>query len=239
MNMKKKTNLTLLSVLFIGALSLSAQAEIFKVDFSGKTTTYPNGAMSINRIDFSISVYSTLKTACEDVSSITITAPDGTLLPLDPLRDWQAYGQNYYAMFKADNFNSRVIPSGTYKITVKDRGGKSITKTLALSVKFLPVVTVVAPTQGATVPYVYRFQWNAVPGAKYYLIKLWDEWWDEPVYWNFEGGRSLRTDKTYYDLCLGDLVPGHAYQLKIEARDNDQYTSNRSRSELIKFNVAP
>jgi hypothetical protein len=168
------------------------------------------------------------------VKEVRITAPDGSLLYLDPSLHWLAWDKAFYYGFLASEFDSEVIPGGNYTVRVTPDVGSALAESDSVSASFLapPVVTSPTPEQSGVLEGA-TFKWNEVPGATYYRIQLWNISWDEPVY--YTSFRTKYTDKLKYTIPPGDLKPNCSYRMQIEARAGSQDMDKRSRSAWINF----
>jgi hypothetical protein len=180
-----------------------------------------------------------LKDPPDFVKTITIIAPDNSTFELTTAQHWSPYAgdRNYSADFKGEQFKSKNIVGGTYRCTVKDKTGKSITVTDAVALSFLEPPLITYPTEGLTVLDPLTIKWKAVSGAAKYRIQLWNETYDEPVFWWWQD--ELYVTGTQIALPTGSLRPNSSYRLSVEARADLQDADKRSRSKWIKFKSAP
>jgi hypothetical protein len=221
--------------------SASVQAAMIRVNVNAITTNYPSAVD--RQLNISIEVFSNTQTHPPSyVGSIDVEAPDETALSLDPKKDWRPYDRSYGKAFKATDFIGGIIPGGTYKVTVTPTpSGASITetddvptKTDLITASLLPVPVVTKPEDGDVVlTETLEITWNAVKEAAYYVLLLWNNTLNEPVYWTWE--KQYHTDFTKIILLPGVLKPDSEYTLRIEARSGSQDFDRRSRSKLIHF----
>ena len=214
-------------------LPTASYAVIYKVWFDVWTTNYTD--RDERQMNFWVEVYDTVKENPPDfVTSIKITAPDGTVLNLDPVHNWFPYDKGYWDRLYKGDYAARPFASGTYKCDVTGKGGTRITKTDYVWGRFLHPPTIIYPADGATnVELTPTIKWTKVAGAKYYRILLWDESWNEPRYWFWR--KKAFTDNLYFKIPKGELKLGNEYRLRVEARSGDQDMDQRSRSDWIYF----
>jgi hypothetical protein len=168
------------------------------------------------------------------VKSITIRAPDGSMFSLHPAKDWLPYDRAYWKTFYASDFKGGAIIGGNYRVTVEPLVGSTISEINYLPGAFLPTPVVTSPAPNATgLGPTPTIRWNPVEGATHYRLLLWNNTWNEPVYFFWE--RQAWTDLTSYTLLLGDLQPNCTYKFRIEARSNAQKVNQRSRSNWFTF----
>ena len=86
------------------------------------------------------------------------------------------------------------------------------------------------------VPKDHIFYWTAVSGATHYRVLIWNEDWNEPVYWFWD--RQFRTNHAACMFSNGDLKPNTQYKIRIEARGGSQDLDKRSRSDWINFTTS-
>lgn len=223
--------------LITAAIPAQAQDKMTRLQFSTFTTTYPAGSTSYTndtRIDFYF-VPMLLNRTLEpsEISLIQITA-NGTTIGIDPYQAQDALSNSYFITADSAQFGT---PFPTkYTISVTDNQNKKISQ-----IDYIPAVALTAPVQSwptdnATINNSSpSLGWQAVPNAHYYRVMLWDNTWDQPVFWNFNGLPTLNVDGTFVKLPLGVLKPNHQYKWRIEARANEQDTDRRSRSAWRTF----
>ncbi len=173
----------------------------------------------------------------DTITSITVTAPDNTVFTMNTVNNWFPYDRIFYGTYQADDFNSNRIPSGTYRVTVTaPEYNLQITETDFVTASVLTPPVITDPTDGATVGKDHVFWWTTVPGATYYRVLLWNEDWDDPVFWWWD--RQFRTNHNGVMFPNGVLKPGIQYKIRIEARDGSQDMDRRSRSDWIYFTTS-
>lgn len=225
------TCFTAMMVIFF--LCSNIQAEMCRLYMDAWTTNYTDP--NIKQLNVWISLVDTNNNNPPDfVQSIEVRAPDGSEFSLDPVKDWLPYDRGYWGRFFASDFVSQDFPSGTYSVTVTPKQGRKIIEHDHVFARWLNPPSVIYPTDGQTnVPATPFLQWSPVAGASYYRILLWNEDWNEPVYWYWD--RQFRTDFNAVRLPLGDLKPNTNYRIRIEARNAVQDLDKRSRSDWIYF----
>jgi hypothetical protein len=175
------------------------------------------------------------------VQEIRITAPPippatvGKVFYLNLVKDWLPWDKAYYRAFTSNDFTPGVpIPGGTWSVRVTADDTIRIAEADSVAASYLPIPQVTYPTAGATnVQATPKFTWNAVAGATYYRILLFNVSHSEPVY--FYSFRTKYTDFLYYEIPPGDLKPNCDYRMQIEARAGSQDMDMRSRSAWINF----
>jgi hypothetical protein len=231
--MKHKSILLVLPALFVLFFFSTGQAELYKVNLDVFTTNYtdPNE----KQVNIWIKVLDNeVQRGPDSVESIILTVPGGATFNIDPVKDWLPYDEAFWKRLYPSNFAGGTIPAGTYKVAVKPYAGRTITETDWIDGKFLTPPTLINPTEGKTgVWKTPIIQWSYVPGATYYRIQLWNEDWNEPVYWYWD--RQLKTSFQVIELPLGDVVPNTNYRIRIEARAGSQDMDKRSRSDWVNF----
>jgi hypothetical protein len=96
------------------------------------------------------------------ISSITVTAPDGTVFSMNTDQNWLPYDKIYWGTYRADDFNSKQIPSGTYQVKVTaPEYNLEITETDVVDASVLAPPAITSPTDGATVNKDHVFWWTA------------------------------------------------------------------------------
>ena len=231
--MKIKLNLSIVvSFLLLFVFCNASNAEIYRVYFDAFTTNYNPPAEQ--EMCFWVEVFDTeKKNPPEFVDSITITAPDGTVLNMDPVNNWLPFDDGYWAKLFAADY---VVPfkGGNYKCEVVGKAGIKITKPDYVNGSFLPTPSITNLSDGAVdVSLTPTIRWGRVVGAKRYRILLWDETWNEPRYWFWK--KVLFTDTPKWEFPPGVLQLGHNYSIRIEARAGQQDTDKRSRSDWVFF----
>ena len=239
--MRRQGFVVLAAVVLVFALAANSQAVMTRVFVDGFTTNYNDAAQK--QMNIWIQVFDSEKSDGPSfVKSITVTAPapDSSVFTLNVTKDWLHNDHAYWKVLYASDFTTKTIPTGTYIVTVVPLSGYSITEYDSVVASFLPTPTVTYPTNGSIgVPATPKLTWT-VPAApagltySYYRILLWDNTWNEPVYWT-SFGHSMRTDFTYFTIPAGVLQPGRQYKFRIEARAGAQDTDQRSRSDWVTF----
>lgn len=228
--------------ILVFALAGNVQAGLTRVVFDVFTTNYTNAAQQ--QINFWIPVYDNQNHYGPDfVSSITITAPGGRTFSVHPKKDWLPYDRAYWkALYSNPDFQGNPIPAGTYTVTVVPLvantgltiAQSTISETDSVTAAFLPTPVVSSPAPGATgLGQSPNLIWGAVTGATYYRVQLWNDSWNEPVYWTWD--KQARTDFTRFRIPAGELKPNCQYKFRIEARSNSQDVDMRSRSDWFTF----
>ncbi len=230
-----KFSLCRFPAIFFVLLTLFSQnvyADIEKVYFDVFTTKYTSGLELNVWVDVKDS---NLAHAPDFVSKIQIIAPGGTTLNLNTKRNWLPFDRGYWGSFKDSDFSGGSIPNGTYRAVVTDIVGKKIT-VLDKNIKrsSLPIPKITYPSEGATLgsdsPTI---RWDRVSGAQVYRVLLFNETWNEPVFWFYN--QTAFTNNNRFALPAGSLKPNCTYRLRIEARDGIQDTERRSRSGWMNF----
>jgi hypothetical protein len=177
-----------------------------------------------------------IKNPPEIIASIEVTAPDGTIFNMTTAQNWLPYDRGYWMRARAEDFPLQVIPSGVYKVKVVPNSGFTIEEEDEIDATFLAPPVITYPTEGSTVGSTPTFRWNPVPDAKYYRILLWNECWNEPVYWFWwNDSRKFYTNLPGAKIPLGQLLPNCSYSLRVEARSGSQDLDKRSRSVWVNF----
>jgi hypothetical protein len=212
-----------------------AQAEMSRVVFNGWTQNFSDPDQQ--RVALYIEVYDTVYSHPPDfVATISVKAPDGTILTIDPLKDWSTPDQGYWKPFYAGQFDSLAIPSGKYTVTVTPVSGASIKESDTIEAAFLPLSSITYPSNNeVNVTATPTLTWAEAVGAAHYRLLLWDNSWDEPIYWYFNPARNFHTEFTQHTIPKGVFKPNHQYRLRIQARANSQDTDARSESDWVTF----
>jgi hypothetical protein len=231
---RQKVAFLVVAILLFGLIGI-VEAGMVRVAFNGWTQNFSDPAN--RRMCLFLQVYFLPELHPPNyVKTITITAPDGSILSMNGSKDWLINDEAFYKAFYAADFKSGAIPSGTYTVKVVDTYGTSITETDSISASYMSVPTVTYPTNSATgVPEKPTLTWNAVSGATYYRVLLWNSSWDEPVYWYYIAKNNLQTDLTSVSIPKGVLKPNLNYRLRIQARSASQDVDRRSESDWINF----
>ena len=213
-------------------LCATAQTEVYRMHFNVYTTKAPD----YERIDFWVEISDTIARPPTIVTSLMVQAPDGTVFDMTN-NTWLEFYNGFQIWPRAEDFDTGVIPSGTYYARVIDRWGNQIIGSDDVQVGFLDVPVITYPTEGSTVGLTPTITWNGVPGAMRYRLLLWNDSWDEPVYWHTPNVKHVY--KTHFKVEKGVLRPGTNYRVQIEAQDTDKDREKRSRSLWVYFNTAP
>lgn len=222
------------ALLLIFSFSPASHAYLCRVIVDGCTTNYTDDTQLNIAV---IPTDTTNQNPPDIISSITVTAPDGTVFTMNTDQNWLAYDRIYWGTYRADDFNFKRIPSGTYQVRVTAPVyNLEITETDVIDASVLAPPAITSPTDGATVNKDHVFWWTAVSGATYYRIWLWNESWNEPVYWCWEN--QFKTNHNGAQIPNGYLKPGFQYRMRIEARAGGQDLDKRSRSDWITFTVS-
>jgi hypothetical protein len=92
------------------------------------------------------------------------------------------------------------------------------------------------PTAGlAGVSATPKFTWNAVPGATFYRVMLWNVDWREPVWHSWDSRTLFNTDLLYAQVLKGLLKPNTRYEVQIQARGDSNDLDRRSQTSWIPF----
>jgi hypothetical protein len=236
--MKNRYFLIGVSVLFLFSALTAAQAEMIKVNLNVVAERgYPNGGPATSVCFGVLPIDSAMSNPPDYVESIVATAPNGDTFEMKD--NWFPYFNAYILNVPSESFTGGTAPSGTYKVSVKDTSGKTITSTDALSIKFLDEVTITQPVPGATeIGDEYVIKWNRVPGAKQYSIGLWNNSWNLPVILDIPGPWVVYTQNAYYRLPKGMLRPNCNYRVRIVAIYDLQDSDRRSWSNWVTFTSA-
>lgn len=229
--MKSKHYFTVIvSVLIFFLLCVGVQAEITRAQLNVWTNNTSSGVTLRAWVEFSDSI---LKHPPDAFTEIKIIAPDGSVFYMTTEDNWLPYDFGFHAVYEPLDFKKGRIPSGFYRLIVRDNDGKSHYSDDYLRVKILKLPVITKPVDGETLSNLSTIKWTKVYGAKYYRIQLWNESWNEPVYWWWN--RQARTNKTYFEIPEGTLKPGSEYRLSVQARSDHQDLENRSNSDWIIF----
>ena len=162
------------------------------------------------------------------VTSIIVTAPDGTTF--DMTNDtWYEATKTFdsHKKFAAD-FLGGTIPSGLYKVKVVDNIGTIINVTDRVTVNFLTPPEVTDPVEGSTVSSLTpTITWTSVPGAEAYRIHLWNSTWNHPIWW-WVYPNIKYFNKNSFKIPTGILMSGFNYSIQIQARDTLKDCDNRA-----------
>lgn len=222
------------TVLLLLAGALTAQAEVHRLSFNAFTQR-SNG---VDTVQFSITVEDTSLRPPDAITSLTVTAPDGTVF--DMTEDcWLDLSKEFWNAYTKEQFKSQNFPSGVYTAKVVDKTGKTLSQSDSLTIGFINAAAVTYPANGATgVPLTPQIKWSAVAGAQHYRLLLFNNSWGEPVYWKFPIN-TKNVYRNFFTVPAGDLKPNCQYRLCIEARDSDKNMNKRSRSQWFTFTTAP
>ena len=171
------------------------------------------------------------------IQTISIVAPDGTHLSLDPSEDWDATAsEGFFERFEASDFDGNVIPGGLFRCTVTDTDSKSFFVNDWVIANFLPVATITMPTDNSTTGKVQWIMWTWPSGATHFRIHLYNETWGEAIY-GWPPQVKKHTNRNQFLIPKGILKSGFTYRVQIEARSTMQDMDQRSRSDWITFTV--
>lgn len=228
--MKRKA--WLIFVLLVGLVSV-AQAKMIMVKpyvFTGNT---PGG----QTLDVSIEVFNDSASHPPSyVQSIVLISPTGANIAINPVTAWDEVLKQYFVSLPSSTFGG-AIPSGTYNVRVTDAAG-TITIPDAVTAAFLPIPVVTVPAVGATVTNMApTFTWQAVTGARFYRVHLYDMFEGQWIYSNAVG-HMLETTRPSATIQKGVLKPGRGYRMRIEARYDFPDLDKRSRNNWVNFNTA-
>jgi hypothetical protein len=233
---KRLIGVLLLAGLAVLGTALAAQAEIYKFYFNAWTQR----SGTTDTVQLEMEIADTSLRAPDAIASLTVKAPDGTVLDMTN-SCWIDLSKRFWNAYTANKFLSGTIPAGKYVATVVDKStpAKTLSNSDTLTSSFLTPATITYPTAGATgVPLTPTFKWGAVSGAQHYRILLFNNAWGEPVYWKYPVNPH-HAYRNSYTVPRGDLKPNTQYRLCIEARDNDKNMGRRSYSTWITFTTAP
>lgn len=170
------------------------------------------------------------------IRQISVSAPDGTVLSLDPDKDWLPTDFAFHKVFRNPDFIGGRIAGGTYRATVTPVSGAAIVETDVVAASFLSIPVVTYPTANQTdVPARPRITWDAVPNATFYRVMIWNVDWREPV-WHYYDSRMLyQTDLLFAQVPTGILKPNTRYEIQIQARGDSNDLDRRSQTAWIPF----
>jgi hypothetical protein len=153
---------------------------------------------------------------------------------MHPTKDWLPYDRGYWKVLYASDFKGGKIPAGTYGITVVPKVGTAITETDTVTAAFLPTPVITYPASGTSgLGATPTIRWNAVAGATHYRVWIWNNSWNEPIFWCWD--KQAHTDFTNFPIPDGELKPNCEYRVRIEARAGSQDLDMRSRSDWVTF----
>jgi hypothetical protein len=231
-NLRKLTSALAIATV-ICLLCPLARADVHKFSFNMFTQRSKTTTGFTDVIAFTIRISDTVSRAPDAITSLVVTAPDGTKFDLTE-NAWLEWTEEFWATFTADKFNSHTFPSGTYTATVIPKVGKTLTATEVFTPSFLSPAIVTLPTEGSTLSTLTPvFKWGAVKDAQHYKLHLKNDTWGDPVYQ--DPSKQILVYKTTYAVPKGVLIPGMDYSLRIEARDSDKDMNRRSRTMWIHF----
>lgn len=233
--MARKLLVILIASAVLSSFASGARAEMSRVVFNGWTQNFSDPDQQ--RVALFIEVYDTVYSHPPDfVATISVKAPDGTILTIDPLKDWLTPDQGFWKSFYADDFVSLAIPSGKYTVTVTPVSGAGIKESDTILGAFLPLSTITYPNNGdLNVAAMPTLTWTEVAGATHYRLLLWDNTFNEPIYWYYNSARNFHTEFTQHAIPKGVFKPNHEYRLRIQARADSQDTDARSESDWVTF----
>jgi hypothetical protein len=243
--MRGRVLVTLAAMVLIFSFIGNAHAQtLIRVVFNGWTQVQEENNKDVQYIAFI--VYATLHPvayAPDFVEQITILAPDGTEFSLDPDKDWLISDWAFYKKVKADDFDSKKIPGGTYTATVvpKSGTGTKITEADYIRNVFMSVPEIIYPTVDLTgVPATPTLKWTgvtytgAIPGAIFYRVVLRTDWGD-PIFDGYDSRNNLQTDRTSVKVPKGVLKPLTKYRVQIQARGDSNDLDVRSQTSWATF----
>jgi hypothetical protein len=243
--MRARIMVILAAVVFIFSFVGNASAQtLSRVIFNGWTQVQDENNKDVQYIAFII--YVTLYPVAyppDFVEQITISAPDGTELPIDPDKDWLISDWAFYKKVKADSFDSKKIPTGNYTATVvpKSGSGTKITEADYIRAVFMSVPEITYPTVDLTgVPATPTLKWTgvtyggAITGAIFYRVLIRTDWGD-PIFDGYDSRNNIQTDRTYFKVPKGVLKPNTKYRLQIQARGDSNDLDVRSQTAWVNF----
>ncbi len=159
----------------------------------------------------------------ENIQSVTATLPDGTTRNLrceDKISDTRRY--YFYADYQ-DSMDG--FQDGEHTFTVTDFDGNETQATEDLSINELPIPTGLVPdNDGAVFTTTPSIDWDDVPGAQSYRVRIYDGW-DGSVH------NSDYLSVSVYTVPPGVLEDGKVYSYRIDAHREaapDASIDNRS-----------
>ncbi len=177
----------------------------------------------------------------EFIQRLRVVAPDGTAF------DTVASGQNTAGPYTFDNYSfhdsigfwapassflSGVVPSGLYRIVVRDDFGDQDAFLVRLTVKPMPLPANLFPGQGQTVSLPAVFSWDPVPGAQRYRVRISNaNMGYPPIY-------EAQTYNTSLQIPDWVLFSGRTYQWRLDVDESPtNIARNRSTSAYTRFSV--
>jgi hypothetical protein len=231
--MRRRGLAVLAGVVMLFLFAADSQAGLTRVIPNVWTTNYTNPAQQ--QLCVWIDVFDHENRRGPDfVKSITVNAPDGSVFSLNSSIDWLPYDRGYWKVFYASDFKGGKIVGGNYKVTVVPLAGPTISESDTIPGTFLPTPVVTSPSPNATgIGSTPSITWNPVPGATHYRVWIWNNSWNEPVYWCWD--KQAHTDLTSFTVPIGELKPNCQYRFRIEPRSSAQDLEMRSRSDWFTF----
>jgi hypothetical protein len=225
----------LLTIVMTLTLVLGLSVPVYAIINEVILSVWTNG--DDESIAFWVEVTDTILSPPLAVTSMIVTSPDATTFNLMDNRWWFEQDRGFYSGRKyAGDFNGGVIPSGTYSVEVWDLWGITLTATDQVTVNFLDVPVITFPADGSTLADLNPvITWTPVAGAETYRIHLWNDTWNEPIWW--WGGKRVYCNQPPFMIPKGVLWSGMSYRLQIQARDSLKDTDNRATSIEITFNT--
>jgi hypothetical protein len=233
--MRRRGLAVLAVVVMLFVFTANSQAGLTRIVLNVMTTNYSDSAQK--QMSVSLNVYDDNNYRGPDfVKSITVNAPDDSVFSLHPVKNWSPYDRVYSKNFYATDFKGGKIPGGTYKVTVVPLVGSTIEEEDVVTLSFLPIPVVTAPASGATgIGSTLTIAWKSVDKATYYRVQVWNNTWNEPVYWSWD--KQALTNLTRFKIPLGELQPNCQYKFRVEARSGTQDLDMRSRSDWFTFST--
>ncbi len=239
--MRTKLVFPVLLILLIFGFAASANSRVKYLYINAYSYTNPSGTnfLLVFGVDGTGKVPGS-------IARIKITAPDGTIFDIDTSNPVLPSGARvtynvYWKIFDfwapAIDFIGDTVPSGSYKITVWDKAGSSLTVRDWVNVNPLDVPTNLSPTAGeyvgTTTP---TLCWDKVTRAERYLVRIISSNGDTttPLYYVFTNRRCVTVPNWI-------LRPDREYLWWIDAWDRYDDPQNRSNSYIQNFftGVAP
>lgn len=235
--MRGRSLAVLAAIVTVFMVADNLQAEMTRIIVDGWTLNdIGPGNEPIHQMQIHVQVFDTVFSRGPDfVDSITVAAPDGSVLSLHPSADYLHHENAYFRAFDASFFKKGKIPGGTYSVMVTSLSAEVKKESDWVDASFLDRPSVTSPSPGETVDETPTFTWTAPPGATYYRLWLWDTSVNEPVYWWFS--QQLRTDATSVTIPRGALKPNRQYSVRVEARSDTLDMDKRSRSVWVNFST--
>lgn len=146
---------------------------------------------------------------------------------------WEEEGAAFFPVKNPSSFGGK-IPSGEYRLVLTDLSGRTFRSADVLPPN--PVLPAARITQAPTRANGKTLKWTTVKGAQYYRIRLKEPPYESVFYFPAEKDIYIPSGESpSITFPPGALLRGMAYQIQVEARDNDKNLAKRSRSKWVKF----